>query len=398
MKHFIQASRPARIALVLGLGILAGCTSDFWDRVSGSESSSQEATAKPMPLIPGHKPATEAQVAEAQALLRAHGFDPGPVDGKAGARTAAAVKAYQKDAGLAADGQVSAGLIERLQAATRSSEVAKAQQRLSALGYDPGPADGRTGPRTEAAVMAFQVASGQPRDGRITPELLAALEGAEAPSTPESVATAAAAATAAGAAAANAEAAAEPVMAAAEEATEAAASDAVQPAAAASEQIAALPPGSGPLAPGDRVLLGYLGIKDRPVELQVGDDGRLALPESGSVQATGLALSELRDRVTVKLIESYMGRVDVKVALAGAEASGDGSKVVSAGDRVLVSLNGDQTGPQEIEVGADGRLGLPDAGAVQAAGLDLAELEEEISVKLLESYMDKLDVRIERAE
>jgi peptidoglycan hydrolase-like protein with peptidoglycan-binding domain len=45
--------------------------------------------------------ATELQ----RALLRA-GFDPGPVDGKLGKKTKAAVKAFQRKQGLTADGVV----------------------------------------------------------------------------------------------------------------------------------------------------------------------------------------------------------------------------------------------------------------------------------------------------
>jgi peptidoglycan hydrolase-like protein with peptidoglycan-binding domain len=39
-----------------------------------------------------------------QAQLKAHGFDPGPVDGVLGPRTCNAVRAYQKAAGLQIDG------------------------------------------------------------------------------------------------------------------------------------------------------------------------------------------------------------------------------------------------------------------------------------------------------
>jgi peptidoglycan hydrolase-like protein with peptidoglycan-binding domain len=41
-----------------------------------------------------------------QAQLQAHGFKPGPVDGNLGPRTCAAVLAYQKAAGLRIDGVI----------------------------------------------------------------------------------------------------------------------------------------------------------------------------------------------------------------------------------------------------------------------------------------------------
>lgn len=50
------------------------------------------------------------------------------------------------------------------------------QQALAALGFDPGPVDGLDGPKTQAAVAAFQVANGlTDQDGTTTPDTLAAL-------------------------------------------------------------------------------------------------------------------------------------------------------------------------------------------------------------------------------
>lgn len=43
---------------------------------------------------------------DVQAALLSLGYDPGPVDGKAGAKTTAAVKQFQRENGLAADGKV----------------------------------------------------------------------------------------------------------------------------------------------------------------------------------------------------------------------------------------------------------------------------------------------------
>jgi lytic murein transglycosylase len=52
------------------------------------------------------------------------------------------------------------------------------QERLLARGYDIGAADGAIGPRTRAAISAFQAAVGLPADGRAGQRVLAALRSA----------------------------------------------------------------------------------------------------------------------------------------------------------------------------------------------------------------------------
>jgi Putative peptidoglycan binding domain len=54
-------------------------------------------------------------------------------------------------------------------------QIAELQSRLAALGYDPGPADGRVGRRTEAAVRTFERDARMPVSGRIDDRLLAIL-------------------------------------------------------------------------------------------------------------------------------------------------------------------------------------------------------------------------------
>ncbi len=55
------------------------------------------------------------------------------------------------------------------------AEIRSAQRMLEALGYDPGPADGRIGPQTRSAVRRFQQDRGLPADGAVSPRLLSAL-------------------------------------------------------------------------------------------------------------------------------------------------------------------------------------------------------------------------------
>ena len=50
--------------------------------------------------------------------------------------------------------------------------VSALQAELAAAGYDPGPADGRYGPRTADAIRAFQRNNALPEDGQATAPLL----------------------------------------------------------------------------------------------------------------------------------------------------------------------------------------------------------------------------------
>ncbi len=58
------------------------------------------------------------------------------------------------------------------------TSVAEAQRLLTLLGYRPGPVDGIPGPRTIAAIRAFEESAGLPRAGQITDALIAKLASA----------------------------------------------------------------------------------------------------------------------------------------------------------------------------------------------------------------------------
>lgn len=60
-------------------------------------------------------------------------------------------------------------------------EVTKLQQRLKDKGFDPGVVDGKFGPGTEAAVIAFQKSEGLVADGIAGPRTLAELAGEPLP-------------------------------------------------------------------------------------------------------------------------------------------------------------------------------------------------------------------------
>jgi peptidoglycan hydrolase-like protein with peptidoglycan-binding domain len=137
-----------------------------------------------------------------QNKLKAAGFNPGTVDGAFGPKTETAVKAFQKARGLASDGVVgpktwsalnkagasSGGSGPVLREGAQGEPVRALQKRLNALGFNAGSADGAFGPKTEAAVKAFQKAKGLASDGVVGPKtwdkLGIKVGGSTAPSTP----------------------------------------------------------------------------------------------------------------------------------------------------------------------------------------------------------------------
>jgi peptidoglycan hydrolase-like protein with peptidoglycan-binding domain len=60
-----------------------------------------------------------------------------------------------------------------------SPQVRAVQRRLRAVGLRPGPVDGRYGPRTRAAIERFQRTAGQPATGMLSPETAAVVARAD---------------------------------------------------------------------------------------------------------------------------------------------------------------------------------------------------------------------------
>jgi peptidoglycan hydrolase-like protein with peptidoglycan-binding domain len=61
--------------------------------------------------------------------------------------------------------------------------VRQAQQKLTAQGYDPGPVDGKWGPRTQNSVKKFQEDRNLKASGRLDQETMAALDAGGSAST-----------------------------------------------------------------------------------------------------------------------------------------------------------------------------------------------------------------------
>jgi len=135
-----------------------------------------------------------------QRRLHVLGYRAGPTDGLFGPLTEGAVTRFQADHHLATDGVAGPVTTARLRTATRvvrlgagypmahgSQRVRTIQKRLRALGYAPGPVDGRFGPRTERAVVRFQADHRLAADGAVGPRTSQRLLPHAGPPTPTHV-------------------------------------------------------------------------------------------------------------------------------------------------------------------------------------------------------------------
>ena len=135
-------------------------------------------------------------VKSVQTKLKALGFYSGSITGNAGPKTVAAIKAFQNKNGLTADGIAGPQTIAKIDAAyeakggtTASSSgssnvlslnasgtaVSNLQKDLTTLGYYYAQITGNYGPKTEAAVKAFQKAKGLTADGVAGAKTLSAI-------------------------------------------------------------------------------------------------------------------------------------------------------------------------------------------------------------------------------
>jgi peptidoglycan hydrolase-like protein with peptidoglycan-binding domain len=140
--------------------------------------------------VPATASAGSADVAALQVAMSALGLYPHPVDGISGPWTQGAVRTFQSQHGLAADGvagaQTRAALGRRgkpnlgdrpLSQGKEGWDVAALQFLLHERGFEPGGFDGGFGPNTLSAVRRYQSAAGLDVDGVAGPSTVNALRG-----------------------------------------------------------------------------------------------------------------------------------------------------------------------------------------------------------------------------
>ncbi len=119
-------------------------------------------------------------VTDLQEALIELDFKPGAVDGVYGVFTESAVKAFQNWANVETDGVVGPVTWEKLDLADKSDPtlekgakrvaVRGLQRMLINRGFEVGEIDGRFGPKTDAAVRAYQSDHGLDVDGIVGPK------------------------------------------------------------------------------------------------------------------------------------------------------------------------------------------------------------------------------------
>ena len=166
----------------------------YWDGIAGKLtldvlfSSSAKGTSTSVGMVgTSLKVGSEGnEVRSLQSRLKELGYYTGNVDGDFGQSTEEAVKAFQRNNGLTADGKAGSETITEmnsssarkasssgsnvsgvLELGSRGAEVVELQSRLKKLGYYTGNVDGDFGDSTRLAVRAFQSNNGLTVDGRV---------------------------------------------------------------------------------------------------------------------------------------------------------------------------------------------------------------------------------------
>jgi peptidoglycan hydrolase-like protein with peptidoglycan-binding domain len=179
-----------RLFLVASTALAAGgCAATPEDRPA-TVSAAPPAVVAPAPV-------PSVAVRDAQQKLRTLGYYDGPADGVPGAATSRAIEAFQRDRGLAVDGQLGPVTADALRDArvptasaaaprpaparvaalpvTDPTAVRAVQNRLRQLGFYDGAADGVWGVGTQSAVEQFQRSKGLNVSGEITPQTASAM-------------------------------------------------------------------------------------------------------------------------------------------------------------------------------------------------------------------------------
>jgi len=121
-------------------------------------------------------------IEELQSLLKLYGYNPGEIDGKMGVNTRNAIEKFQAANGLNVTRKADRQTWEKIKyyqdlnlIKDGKLNVSFIQATLAKAGFDPGPVDGKFGPKTMAAVKQFQQKHNLKEDGKIGYQTLSQL-------------------------------------------------------------------------------------------------------------------------------------------------------------------------------------------------------------------------------
>ena len=167
--------RTSLLACLLLCLSLCGC--DALYRLLDKEGAEEKALVGD--IIPFE---SNAAVEEIQTLLYLYGYNAGKADGVLGLRTRNAIEKFQKDHGLEPTRFADQATWEKLRLFKDNGLVVDGQLNarlvqslLKEAGFEPGKSDGKIGPRTKDAVIAFQKAHNLKVDGKIGYQTLSQL-------------------------------------------------------------------------------------------------------------------------------------------------------------------------------------------------------------------------------
>lgn len=175
--HYKDIARYFIFFLTLAL-LLSGC-----ELIGGAHRKEAKEELEIFGFVEGYN----SKIKEAQNCLRKAEFNPGQVDGRIGWQTREAIKDFQRANQLKVTGYIDSKTWTKLsnyQQVNKGVPVAskdkiqlnspgwtkKVQQALANAGFNPGPIDGKIGPKTKKAIVDFQKSKGLTADGTIDPK------------------------------------------------------------------------------------------------------------------------------------------------------------------------------------------------------------------------------------
>ncbi len=163
------------ILLVTLVSFLSGC--DFVYRMIDKQGAEEKTlVGEAMPFEPN------PTVEEIQKLLNIYGYNVGKTDGVLGTRTRNSIEKFQRDNGIEPSRFVDNQTWDALKRFKDNGfigegelNIEKIQEALSYAGYAVGKIDGKFGPRSKKALLAFQKDHNLKSDGKIGYKTLTAL-------------------------------------------------------------------------------------------------------------------------------------------------------------------------------------------------------------------------------